>query len=147
MLTPVIQEKVAKIARVAQTRGLMPTLRKGNKKVDKVWISPADWKRMGPEKQALLVSLWHRDRRYNDVFPFTTMEATATKATVTGNLKSIDSEGEGLTFSCYGSDDGMNVSSLIENMREAKIPHTIEYRRDPDLDDAGKDQPEAVASG
>ena len=109
---------------------ILPSLMRKGKKISKVWISPADWKRMDPEKQAILVSLWHDYESYNDNFPFEQMRIRA-KETQGVTVLTEDGE-EGLSFHFYGTD--MKKAGLVESLKEFKIPHTLklESRREED---------------
>ena len=140
-----IREKIAglgvKLAATASPIGsaemgsspTLPSLTRKGKKISKVWISPADWKRMNPEKQAILVALWHDYEDYDQSFPF---EKMYSKKKQTVGVITLTSEGEeGLTFYFYGKD--LKKAGLVESFKEFKIPHTLELEahRDGHEDD------------
>lgn len=69
----------------------------------RVWITSANWKTMGTEKQAVVVDIWHRDNAYSDDFPWNDMAAG----------------GDGVTFSVTN----LKEKTALRIIQKAKIPH------------------------
>jgi len=139
-MLPSLTDKIAELAKLAKSKGLFPVLKREGKDVSKVWISPGNWKRMNPEKQAIVVALWHQYESYPENFPFKDLEAK--KKSTKGLQTAIDGGIEGLRFEFYGKD--VKKAGLVEALKEFKIPHTVELEKPYDYDG---DTPKAVRSG
>ena len=88
-------------------------------KRSELWFSPAHWKAMAAEKQAVVVDIWHRDHGYSCRFPFGNMATPAKNEDGKLTLSSYD---VGITFS-IGPD--IRQQAILETVKELKIPHLL----------------------